>query len=290
MTRTRFDRSSTTIDYFADLDQVVALAVAEDLGAGDLTALLIPANTMTHATVVVREQAVLCGTRWFDAVYRSVDPAVEVSWLAADGDTVHPDQTLCRLSGRARALVSGERTALNFLQTLSGTASVAARHAAELAGTRTRLLDTRKTLPGLRRAQKYAVRCGGGFNHRCGLFDGVLIKENHIAAAGGVGAAIRGLRQAGVTVPIEVEVEQLSQIEEAIAAGADMLLLDNFDLATMAKAVSLTAGRVPLEASGGFGLEDLKAVAATGVDYISSGTLTKHVRAIDLSMRIADPV
>jgi nicotinate-nucleotide pyrophosphorylase (carboxylating) len=166
---------------------------------------------------------------------------------------------------------------------------VAARHAAELAGTRTRLLDTRKTLPGLRRAQKYAVRCGGGFNHRCGLFDGVLIKENHIAAAGGIGAAIRGLRQAGVTVPIEVEVEQLSQIEEAIDAGADMLLLDNFDLATMANAVSLTAGRVPLEASGGFSLEDLKAVAATGVDYISSGALTKHVRAIDLSMRIADP-
>lgn len=289
MTRTRFDRSSTSIDYFADLDQVVALAVAEDLGAGDLTALLIPANTTTHATVVVREQAVLCGTRWFDAVYRSVDPDVEISWLVADGDTVYPEQTLCRLSGRARALVSGERTALNFLQTLSGTASVAARHAAELAGTRTRLLDTRKTLPGLRRAQKYAVRCGGGFNHRCGLFDGVLVKENHIAAAGGISAAIRGLRQAGVSVPIEVEVEHLSQIEEAIAAGADMLLLDNFDLATMATAVSLTAGRVPLEASGGFGLEDLKAVAATGVDYISSGALTKHVRATDLSMRIADP-
>lgn len=286
MSTTRFDRGATRIDYFADLERMVSMALSEDLGSGDLTALLVPADLIAEARILVREDCVLCGTAWFDAVYRAVDPGVELHWTADDGAHLTAGQIICRIEGRARALVSGERAALNFLQTLSGTATLTARYVAELAGTNTRLLDTRKTIPGLRRAQKYAVRCGGGFNHRAGLYDGVLIKENHISAAGGVGAAIRSLRQAGVKVPIEVEVEHLPQIEDAISAGADMLLLDNFQLATMAEAVRLTAGRVPLEASGGFGLEDLRAVAATGVDFISSGALTKHVRAVDLSMRM----
>jgi nicotinate-nucleotide pyrophosphorylase (carboxylating) len=286
MTTTRFDRGSTRIDYFADLDRTVAMALSEDLGSGDLTALLVPADLIGEARILVREDCVLCGTAWFDAVYRAVDPGIELRWEADDGARLSAGQVICRLEGRARALVSGERAALNFLQTLSGTATLTARYVAELAGTGTRLLDTRKTIPGLRRAQKYAVRCGGGFNHRAGLYDGVLIKENHISAAGGVGAAIRSLRQAGVKVPIEVEVEHLHQIEDAIGAGADMLLLDNFELETMTEAVRLAAGRLPLEASGGFSLEDLREVAATGVDYISSGALTKHVRAVDLSMRM----
>ena len=286
MTTTRFDRGSTRIDYFADLDRTVAMALSEDLGSGDLTALLVPADLIGEARILVREDCVLCGTAWFDAVYRAVDPGIELRWEADDGARLSAGQVICRLEGRARALVSGERAALNFLQTLSGTATLTARYVAELAGTGTRLLDTRKTIPGLRRAQKYAVRCGGGFNHRAGLYDGVLIKENHISAAGGVGAAIRSLRQAGVKVPIEVEVEHLHQIEDAIGAGADMLLLDNFELETMTEAVRLAAGRLPLEASGGFSLEDLREVAATGVDYVSSGALTKHVRAVDLSMRM----
>jgi len=197
-----------------------------------------------------------------------------------------PDDVVCELHGPARALVTGERSALNFLQTLSGTATVTARYAAQLAGSRTRLLDTRKTIPGLRRAQKYAVRCGGGYNHRAGLYDGVLVKENHISAAGGIAPAVASLREQGVGVGIEVEVEHLSQIDEAIAAGADMLLLDNFSLADMRTAVALAAGRVPLEASGGFDFDDLPGIASTGVDFVSVGSLTKHVRAVDYSMRI----
>lgn len=287
MSSSRFDRAATRMDYFADLAENVRLAMAEDLGGGDLTATLIPPDRQAQARVIVREDAVLCGTRWFDAVYGAVDPAVRVQWQAHDGDRVVAGAVLCELSGSARALVSGERAALNFLQSLSGTATLTARYAAQLAGTSTRLLDTRKTIPGLRRAQKYAVKCGGGFNHRAGLHDGILIKENHISAAGGVRAAIHALRATGTQVPIEVEVETLTQIEEAIGAGADMLLLDNFGLAEMRQAVAVAAGRVPLEASGGFDYEDLPAVAATGVDYVSVGALTKHLRAVDLSMRIS---
>ncbi|MBM4227008.1 MAG: carboxylating nicotinate-nucleotide diphosphorylase [Gammaproteobacteria bacterium] len=276
------------MDYFADLAENVRLAMAEDLGGGDLTAALIPAGRRARARVIVREAAVVCGTRWFDAVYAAVDPSVQVQWQVEDGAKVEADTVLCEITGSARALVSGERPALNFLQSLSGTATVTARYVAQLAGTTTRLLDTRKTIPGLRRAQKYAVKCGGGYNHRAGLYDGILIKENHISAAGGVMAAIQALRATDTPVPIEVEVETLAQIEEAIAAGADMLLLDNFALTDMREAVALAAGRVPLEASGGFDFDDLPAVAATGVDYVSVGALTKHLRAVDLSMRISD--
>lgn len=281
-----FDRSATRIDFFADLEANVAAALAEDLGGGDATASLIPAGRAASATVLVREEAVLCGQRWFDAVYSAIDPAVRIEWHRQDGDPLAVNDVVCTLHGKARAIVSGERTALNFLQTLSGTASTARIYAAALAGTHTRLLDTRKTIPGLRRAQKYAVRCGGGFNHRAGLYDGVLVKENHIAAAGSIAAAIAALKAARIDLPIEVEVEQLPQIEEAIAAGADMLLLDNFTTDMLRTAVMLTRGRVRLEASGGFELADLPAVGATGVDFISVGSLTKHLRATDFSMRI----
>lgn len=281
-----FDRSATRIDFLADLDANVAAALAEDLGSGDATANLIPSGRAASATVLVREAAVLCGQRWFDAVYAAIDPTVRVDWQHQDGDRLAVNTVVCTIHGAARAIVSGERTALNFLQTLSGTASAARIYADALAGTATRLLDTRKTIPGLRRAQKYAVRCGGGFNHRAGLYDGVLVKENHIAAAGSIAAAIAALKAAQVDLPIEVEVEHLPQIEEAIAAGADMLLLDNFNLEMLRAAVALTRGRVRLEASGGFELADLPAVGATGVDFISVGSLTKHLRATDFSMRI----
>jgi nicotinate-nucleotide pyrophosphorylase (carboxylating) len=286
MSPSRFDRGATVIDYFEDLDATIRHALQEDLGRGDLTAALVPPNRRATACVIVREPAVLCGTRWFEAVYAALDSAVRVTWRFKDGDRLASASEICEITGNARALVSGERTALNFLQSLSGTATVTARYVAQLAGTRTRLLDTRKTIPGLRRAQKYAVKCGGGLNHRAGLYDGVLIKENHISAAGGITPALHGLRAQGVTVPIEVEVERLTQIEEAITAGADMLLLDNFTLDEMCEAVRMARNRVPLEASGGFGYDDLPAIGATGVDYVSVGGLTKHLRAVDFSMRI----
>ncbi len=281
-----FDRSETVIDYLADLDSNVRAALAEDLGSGDATARLIDAAAEATATVITREAAVQCGRPWFDEVFRQLDPRVAIAWQQDDGAALAPDALVCTLRGPARSIVTGERTALNFLQTLSGTATAARAYVQALAGSNTRLLDTRKTIPGLRRAQKYAVRCAGGYNHRAGLYDGVLIKENHIAAAGSVGAAIRAMRASGTTIPVEVEVERLDQIEEAIAAGADMLLLDNFTPPMMREAVALAAGRLKLEASGGFELADLPAVGATGVDFISVGSLTKHVRATDFSMRI----
>lgn len=283
---TPFDRSATHIDYFTDLSASVGAALTEDVGPGDATARLIAAGTRATATVLTREAAVLCGQPWFDEVFRQVDPAVQIRWSQADGAALTADTVICEIEGAARSIVTAERTALNFLQTLSGTATITREYVRALAGTRTRLLDTRKTLPGLRRAQKYAVRCGGGYNHRAGLYDGVLIKENHIAAAGSVTAAINNVRVANVALPIEVEVERLDQIEAALVAGADMLLLDNFSFDAMREAVRLTAGRVKLEASGGFTLADLPAVGATGVDFVSVGSLTKHVRATDLSMRI----
>lgn len=281
-----FDRSETHIDYFADLESNIRVALAEDVGGGDATALLVDAAANATATVITRETAVQCGRPWFDEVFRQIDPRVQLEWQHVDGTELAPDALVCTLRGPARSLVTGERTALNFLQTLSGTATTTRQYVRALAGSNTRLLDTRKTLPGLRRAQKYAVRCAGGYNHRAGLYDGVLVKENHIAAAGSVGGAIRALRIAGVGLPIEVEVERLDQIEEAIAAGADMLLLDNFTPAMMRQAVVLADGRLKLEASGGFGLADLPAIGATGVDFVSIGSLTKHVRAVDFSMRI----
>lgn len=267
----------------ADLAAQVRAALAEDVGSGDLTAALIPADAHAGAKVISRETAVLCGTAWFDEVFNQLDDRIQVAWETRDGDAVNPEQVLCSLSGPARPLLTGERTALNFLQTLSGTATLASLYVAAVADTGCRVLDTRKTLPGLRTAQKYAVACGGARNHRIGLFDAILIKENHIAAAGGIAAAIKRARLTGA--PVEVEVENLDQAREALAAGADILLLDNFTPEALRAAVALTDGRAMLEASGGIELDKLHAVAETGVDFISVGAMTKHLRAIDLSMR-----
>lgn len=272
-----------------DLADQVARALAEDVGSGDLTAALVPAGRTGRATVITREPAVLCGRPWVDEVFRQLDASVRVEWVASEGASVAPDQLLCRLEGPARALLTGERTALNFLQTLSGTATVARRYAAVLDGLRCRVLDTRKTLPGLRRAQKYAVRVGGGANHRMGLYDGILVKENHIMAAGSIAAAVAAARAQGATVPVEVEVETLGELREALDAGADMALLDEFSLDDLRAAVAMNGGHprgpIKLEASGNVTFETLRAIAETGVDFVSVGSLTKHVRAIDLSMR-----
>ena len=272
-----------------DLADQVARALAEDVGSGDLTAALVPAGRTGRATVITREPAVLCGRPWVDEVFRQLDASVRVEWVASEGESVAPDQLLCRLEGPARALLTGERTALNFLQTLSGTATVARRYAAVLDGLRCRVLDTRKTLPGLRRAQKYAVRVGGGANHRMGLYDGILVKENHIMAAGSIAAAVAAARAQGATVPVEVEVETLGELREALDAGADMALLDEFSLDDLRAAVAMNGGHprgpIKLEASGNVTFETLRAIAETGVDFVSVGSLTKHVRAIDLSMR-----
>ena len=268
-----------------DPNPAVALALAEDIGSGDLTAALIPETATAEATVMSREDAVLCGTAWFDAVFRQLDPQIVTDWQATDGARIAPEQLLCTVQGPARALLTGERTALNFLQLLSGTASLARRYADAVAGTGATILDTRKTLPGLRHAQKYAVRCGGCANHRIGLFDAVLIKENHILAAGSIAAAIHTARRLHPGVKVEIEVENLSELAEARAANPDIVMLDNFDLATMREAVRITAGAVKLEASGNVNFATVRPIAETGVDYISIGGLTKDVRAVDLSMR-----
>jgi len=269
----------------AVIETDVARALAEDIGTGDLTAALIDAGAPARARIICREQAVLAGAPWAEECFRQLDPGVRIDWQRADGDRVSADTVLCRLEGNARALVAGERNALNFLQTLSGTATVTRHYADAVAGTRTRILDTRKTIPGLRLAQKYAVRCGGGHNHRVGLFDAILIKENHVAAAGGIAQAIGRARAAHPEVLLECEVESLDELREAIEAGADRVLLDEFSDTMLRDAVALTAGRVPLEVSGSVNLERVRAIAETGVDFISIGALTKHVRAIDLSMR-----
>lgn len=263
----------------------VRSALAEDIGSGDITAALVPPEQTAHATVVCREPAVLCGMAWFTAVFAELDTDIQVDWQVTDGTRLQAGQQLCSLSGPARHILSGERTALNFLQTLSGTATLARCYADAVADLPVRILDTRKTIPGLRLAQKYAVRIGGCDNHRIGLYDGILIKENHIAAAGSIQRAVQLARSTSPAIPVEVEVENSGQITAAIDAGADRLLLDNFSMAEMAAAVQLVAGRVQLEASGGITLENLRATALTGVDFISIGTLTKNVQAIDLSMR-----
>ena len=264
----------------------VRAALDEDVGKGDLTAQLIPEDAAGQARVLTREDAVLCGTAWFEACFHALDPAVKVAWHAADGDRIHAGQTVCELSGSARALLTAERPALNFLQTLSAVATETRRYVDAIAGTRGRIYDTRKTLPGLRLALKYAVKCGGGENQRIGLYDGILIKENHIAAAGGIGPALEAaFRLAGSGVSVQVEVESLAQLEEALQAGATLILLDNFDLEGLREAVRLTAGRAALEASGGIRLDSVRAIAETGVDRISVGGLTKSVRAVDFSMR-----
>jgi nicotinate-nucleotide pyrophosphorylase (carboxylating) len=267
---------------FAD----VARALAEDVGSGDLTASLIPATETGEATVISREHAVLCGQAWFDQAFTQIDPAVEIKWLCAEGTALDPNQVLCEVRGNARALLTGERTALNFLQLLSGTASLVHRYVQEVRHTRAKIVDTRKTLPGLRRAQKYAVTVGGGTNHRIGLFDGILIKENHILAAGGIRPALaRAFEIAPAAVPVQIEVENLADLESAIAAGAELVLLDNFDLANLKQAVQMAGTHAELEASGGVNLANVRLVAETGVHRISIGALTKNARAIDLSMR-----
>lgn len=262
----------------------VRAALSEDIGKGDITAALIPREQTANAVVICRENAVVCGQAWFNAVFAELDSRITVHWLVRDGDTIEDKQTLCTLTGPARPLLSGERTALNFLQTLSGTATIARRYAETVADLPVKILDTRKTIPGLRQAQKYAIRVGGCNNHRTGLYDGILIKENHIAAAGSISKAVRNARTANPDVMIEVEVENDEQMHQALGAGADRLLLDNYSLAAMATAVQVVAGRAELEASGGVTLENLRETALTGVDFISIGSLTKNIHAIDLSM------
>ena len=273
----------------SELSRDVKRALAEDVGSGDRTAALIAEDRHGRATVITREPGVLCGRPWFDEVFHQLDPGAVVTWQAEDGSLLEAGQLLCGLEGSARALLTGERSALNFLQTLSGTATVTRRYVDAIAGLPCQILDTRKTLPGLRRAQKYAVRCGGGRNHRIGLFDGILIKENHIVAAGSIGAAVGSARRHKTKIPVEVEVESLDELRQALDAGADMALLDEFSLDDLRTAVELNRahdhGPIKLEASGGVALETLRDIAETGIDFISVGALTKHVHALDLSMR-----
>ena len=273
----------------ADLATQVDAALREDIGSGDVTAALVPAGQRVRGSVVTREAAILCGRAWAEETFRRLDPQVRLSWHAADGERLGANQVICEIEGPARAVLTGERTALNFLQLLSGTATATRRLVDAVAGTPCRILDTRKTLPGLRTAQKYAVRCGGGDNHRMGLYDRVLIKENHIAAAGSLTGAIEAARRSAPELTVEVEVESQAELEEALDAKPDIVMLDDFSLAALQAAVKLNQARgrpVKLEASGSVSLETVRAIAATGVDYISVGALTKHVRAVDLSMRL----
>jgi nicotinate-nucleotide pyrophosphorylase (carboxylating) len=267
------------------VQQQVALALAEDIGTGDVTAQLIPQKKFAKAKIISREHAILCGTQWVNHVFKQLDRGINIEWHYKDGDTIQPDLELCHLYGSARHLLSGERTALNFLQTLSATATQANEYVKAVMDTGCRILDTRKTIPGLRLAQKYAVRCGGAHNHRTGLYDMILIKENHISAAGSIQAAVDVARQLSPTIPIEVEVENLVQLQQALTAKVDRILLDNMEIVTLKQAVELCAKRIPLEASGGVDLQTVRKIAETGVDYISIGSITKHIRAIDLSMR-----
>lgn len=269
-----------------EIQREVASALAEDIGTGDLTAQLIPASASATGRVITRQDAIVCGIAWFDTVFQMLESESSVVWHVKDGDRVAPGQRLCDIFASARCLLTAERTALNFLQLLSGTSTTTARFVAAVAGTRARIVDTRKTLPGLRLAQKYAVSVGGGQNHRIGLYDGVLIKENHIISAGGVKAALkRAAEIAPSTAFIEIEVESLAELREALEAGAKMILLDNMSIEEMREAVAITSGRAQLEASGGVNLERVREIAETGVDRISVGGLTKDVRAIDLSLR-----
>lgn len=279
-----------------DVSRAVRAALLEDLGdalttldqpdaSADITAQLIPADRMASARVITREAGVFCGQPWVDEVFVQLGGEVKVEWKVQDGEVISPNQELFRLHGPARLLLTGERNALNFVQTLSGVATLTARYVAELEETDCRLLDTRKTIPGLRTAQKYAVTCGGGKNHRIGLYDAYLIKENHILACGGIAEAINEARHLNPGKPVEVEVESLAELEQALAANADIVMLDNFDVAMMREAVAINQGRAKLEVSGNVTLDTLAEFAATGVDFISVGALTKHVRALDLSMR-----
>ncbi|WP_024645194.1 carboxylating nicotinate-nucleotide diphosphorylase [Pseudomonas syringae] len=274
-------------DLTAEIEANVRRALLEDVGSGDITAQLIPAERLAKATIISRDAAVIAGTAWVDAVFRQLDPRVAVHWQVVDGDRVSPNQALFHVEGPARSLLTGERSALNFLQMLSGVATRAQYFADIVAGTGVRLLDTRKTLPGLRLAQKYAVTCGGCHNHRIGLYDAFLIKENHIAACGGIAQAVDTARKIAPGKPVEVEVESLNELKQALDAGADIIMLDELSLEDMREAVRLTAGRARLEASGGINDDTLRVIADTGVDYISIGAMTKDVKAVDLSMRLS---
>jgi len=268
-----------------NIREQVAAALQEDLGSGDITAALIDPSTRLETELLVREDAILCGTAWFDEVFRQCDAAIEVHWRAADGDAIAADSVVCEVAGPARGLLSGERCALNFLQTLSGTATLTRYYADIVAPTACRILDTRKTIPLLRQAQKYAVLCGGGHNHRIGLFDAFLLKENHLAASDSIADAVTRARRADADKLLEIEVENLAQLEQAIEAGADRALLDNFSTAQLREAVELSQGRIELEASGNIDADGLLEVARTGVDFVSIGALTKHLRAVDFSLR-----
>ena len=277
----------TLDDLSSEIEANARRALAEDIGSGDITAQLIPAERLAQATIITREAAVIAGTAWVDAVFRQLDPRVAVHWQVRDSERVSANQALFHLEGPARALLSGERSALNFLQTLSAVATRCQHHADLVQGTAVKLLDTRKTLPGLRLAQKYAVTCGGCHNHRIGLFDAFLIKENHIAACGGIAAAVQAAHSIAPGKPVEVEVESLEELQQALDAGADIIMLDELSLDDMRQAVAITQGRAKLEASGGVNETTLRAIAETGVDRISIGTLTKDVKAVDLSMRLS---
>ncbi|HQX94266.1 MAG TPA: carboxylating nicotinate-nucleotide diphosphorylase [Thermomonas sp.] len=277
---TRFDPPAP-----AHIADEVRRALAEDLGSGDVTAALVPTRPAT-ATIVAKEAAVLCGAPWAEACFRALDPAARIEWRHVDGSRMAAGDIVCQVRCESRALLSAERSALNFLQTLSGTATITAQYVDAVAGTGATILDTRKTIPGLRLAQKYAVRCGGGRNHRLGLYDAVLVKENHIAAAGSIAAAVTAARRLAPGLLLEVEVESLDELAQALGAGVDRVLLDDFAADALREAVRITAGRCPLEVSGGVDLARVRAIAETGVDFISIGALTKHVRAVDLSLRI----
>ncbi|WP_028628554.1 carboxylating nicotinate-nucleotide diphosphorylase [Metapseudomonas resinovorans] len=273
-------------DLTAEIEANVRTALQEDIGSGDITAQLIPEERQARATVITREAAIISGTAWVNEVFRQLDPRVKVEWQVQDGQHADANQALFHLEGPARALLSGERSALNFLQCLSAVATRVGHYVERVKGTQVKLLDTRKTLPGLRLAQKYAVTCGGGHNHRIGLYDAFLIKENHIAASGGIAQAIQAAHRIAPGKPVEVEVESLDELQQALDAGADIIMLDELSLDDMRTAVTLTNGRAKLEASGGINETTLRTIAETGVDYISIGTLTKDVKAIDLSMRL----
>lgn len=270
----------------ADIDELVKFCLHEDIGAGDITAELIPKDKRLKAEIICKDTGMFCGTPWADEVFRQVDATLNVEWACAEGAKIIPGQQIAFIDGCARSILTAERTVLNFLQTLSATATISHRYASEVAHTKVKLLDTRKTLPGLRTAQKYAVRIGGCFNHRIGLFDAFLIKENHIAACGGIEPAIQKAKSLYPGKPVEVEVQNLAELRLAISGGADIVMLDNFTLADIVKAVELNAGTAKLEASGGIEADGLVSIAETGVDYISIGALTKHCRALDLSLLV----
>lgn len=278
MTTTLFDNEI--------IEDSIAVSLAEDIGGGDITAALIPEPQQGQASLITREPMIVCGQPWFDEVYRQVDLDVTIDWRVDEGESIAPSTQLAVLTGSLRSIVTGERCAMNWLQTLSGTATIVSKYAKQLENTSTRLLDTRKTIPGLRYAQKYAVRVGGGQNHRMGLYDAFLIKENHIAACGSLAEAVELARALHADKIVEVEVESMEQLEEALSASADIIMLDNFDCDAMRAAVELVGGRAKLEVSGNVEEGQLSEIAETGVDYISVGALTKHVRAIDLSMRV----